>query len=58
MNIDSPAKMAAYAAAIRSLTEHAFAGVSCLHGISLIADCNECEPCLDHELAFAEGAAV
>lgn len=34
-------------AALRSLEAHAFAGVRCQHGISLLEDCNECEPILD-----------
>jgi hypothetical protein len=37
----------AYTEALRSLETHAFAGVRCQHGISLLEDCNECEPILD-----------
>ena len=35
-----------YATAIRSLETHAFAGVLCMHGVSLLEDCDECEPIL------------
>lgn len=30
----------------------AFAGVQCVHGIALEADCAECEPLLDHDPGF------
>jgi hypothetical protein len=34
----------------------AFAGVRCVHGVRLERECTECEPLLDHEIAFEGGA--